>query len=387
LERQYNKGSVASVLGKEKTMTFRQRHWRHAIVVGLLVMTGLGLYLTTWRSALGPLLPTDQAVHEWGGLVYTAALLGWSARFFPWVGHPSNSPPYTRWAFFFLVMLGVTGVGLLVGPSWTRAVATVGHAAFAAAFILWSLWHLVVAWPVKRRAHPDRAMTWWQQYRLSRRSLLRWMGSAFVAVPAVLALPSMSRVVAGRTVGKLGGLAQNAGALPGFVPYTVVGGYPNIARDDWRLTLFVDDDRRQWTFAEWDRFPKTSLVYTFRCVTGWSVPNVQVTGVNLEQFLLAAGWDPARHPWVLFYSGDGVYTESLSAAQIHQYQPIMASTMDGEPLSVSQGFPVRLLVPNMYGYKSIKWLVGIRLTTEDQLGYWEQRGYPEDAYFGSYWGV
>lgn len=367
-------------------MTFRRRHWRHVLVVGLLVLTGLGLYLTAWRSALGPLLPADQAVHEWGGILYTVALVGWSTGFFPWVGKRADSPPYTRWAFFFLIMLGVTGAGLLVGPSWTRSLATVGHAGFAAAFIVWSLWHLVAAWPVKARRAPEAARVPWQRYRMSRRSVLRWAGAAVVAVPAALALPSLTRVVAGRTLGRLGGLAQNSGALPGFVPYTVVDGYPHIARDAWRLTLLAGDTRRQWTFAEWDRLPKTAFTYTFRCVTGWSVPGVRVTGVNLEGFLLGQGWDPKQFPWVLFLSGDGVYTESMSATQIHQYQPVMASTMDGQPLPVSQGFPVRLLVPNMYGYKSIKWLVQIQLATDDRLGFWEQRGYPENAYFGSYLG-
>ena len=367
-------------------MSFRTRHWRHVILIGLLVITGLGLFLTGWRTALGSLLPADQLVHEWGGVLYTLALIGWSARFFPWPGPVRHAPPYTRWAFFFLLMLGVTGIGLLVGPSWTRSIATVGHAAFSAGFVIWAGWHLVRAWPVKKPAPQERPATSWQRQLVTRRRFLRWGGAAVVAVPAVLALPTMSRMVIGRTLGRVGGAGQNESALPGFVPYTVVNSYPNIPEDQWRLTLLAGASKKQWTFAEWNALPKVHFTYTFHCVTGWAVPNVAVTGVNLEHFLLQNGWDPRRHPWVLFYSGDGVYTESMSAEQIHKFQPVMASTMEGRPLPRSQGYPVRLLVPNMYGYKSIKWLIGIRLANQDQIGYWEVRGYPENAYLGSYLG-
>lgn len=365
-------------------MSFRSRHWRHVLVVGLLVLTGLGLFLTGWRTALGPLLPDDQIVHEWGGLLYTVALVGWSARFFPWPGPVRHAPTYTRWGFFFLVGLGVTGVGLLVGPSWTRSIATIGHAAFAAGFVLWAAWHLVRAWPVRKTAPPETPATAWQRQLVTRRRILRWGGAAVVAIPALLALPTMSRLVIGRTLGRVGGVGQNEQALPGFVPYTVVNSYPDIPRDHWRLTLLSKTAKKQWTFAEWDRLDKVAFSYTFHCVTGWAVPHVSVTGVNLERFLLDNGWDPGREPWVLFYSGDGVYTESMSAREIHQFQPVMASTMEGQPLPRSQGYPVRLLVPNMYGYKSIKWLIGIRLTTEDQLGYWEVRGYPQNAAINGY---
>jgi len=365
-------------------LTYRARHWRHVILAGLLVMTGLGLFLTAWRSALGPWLPADQVVHEAGGVLYTLALVGWSARFFPWPGPARHAPPYARWGYFFLLMLGITGLGLLAGPSWTRSIATVGHAAFAAGFVVWAGWHLIRAWPARPRATRETPATGWQRRLVSRRRFLRWGVAAAVAVPSVLALPTMGRLVIGRTLGDAGGAGRDASALPGFVPYTVVNGYPRIPKDAWRLTLLADGHKKQWTFSEWDRLPKVHFRYTFHCVTGWAVPDVAVSGVNLERFLLDNGWEPVREPWVLFCSGDGVYTESMSAEQIHRFQPVMASTMEGRPLPVSQGYPVRLLVPDMYGYKSIKWLIGIRLAAHDQLGYWEVRGYPEDAYLGSY---
>jgi DMSO/TMAO reductase YedYZ molybdopterin-dependent catalytic subunit len=360
-------------------MRFRRKHWRHVLVVGGLYLTGLGLFLATWRTALGPLLPVDQVVHEAGGIAYGLAVVALGARFFPWpVGEPSR-PAYAQWAFFFLVMLTLSGVGLLVGPSWVHALATVLHAGFGAAFLVWAGVHLVRHWPfaVRRRVTTPAGRL------VSRRRFLRWAGAALVSVPAWLAWPTMSRVVLG-SLGGSGPVGQTADALPDFVPYTVVDGYPRIARSEWRLHVQGFGADRVLTWDDFSALPMTEIVFNFRCVTGWDVPGVRARGVQLEPFLTSLGWDPREQPWLLFYSGDGVYTESLSAEQVRAFQPLLAAWFDGAPLPVSQGYPVRLLVPGMYGYKSIKWLVGIRAAKADELGYWEVRGYPENAYIGSY---
>ncbi|MCL5972035.1 MAG: molybdopterin-dependent oxidoreductase [Firmicutes bacterium] len=357
-------------------MSFSQRHWRHAILVGLLVITGFSLYLASWRSALGPLMPAVQIVHEWGGVVYGVALIGWSMRFYPWP-REHGSPPFTKWAFFFLVMLFVSGMGLLVGPSWTRSIATVVHGLFAGIFVIWVAYHLVVHWPVSVNKNRQ------PRINFARRRMLRWVVGAVVTASVLEAVPSVLTMVSGRVFQK----GSNNGALPGFVPYTVVGGYPNIALETWRLTVDGVPDRKDYTLEQLMTFGIERRHINFQCVTGWAVDGIEFTGIDLENFLSAVGWQPVDHPWILFYSGDGVYTESLSADQISQYRPLLAYQIDSRPLPQSQGYPLRLLVPGMYGYKSIKWLVRIELASHDVLGFWEQRGYPENAYFGSYMGV
>ena len=125
----------------------------------------------------------------------------------------------------------------------------------------------------------------------------------------------------------------------------------------------------------------------FTCVTGWAVDGVRFRGVDLQEMLLAFGWQPARQTWVTFRSGDRVYWDGLDARQIARFRPLVAWEIDGRPLPRAQGAPVRLVVPGMYGYKSVKWLTGIALGQEAVMGYWEERGYPEDAYIGSYQGI
>lgn len=356
-------------------MNFRKKHWRHAMVLGLLVLTGFALFLSSWRRAIGPGFAIVQWVHIVGGILYGVAIVGWSRTFYPWA--PSGAdrprgPGYARWGYFFLVMVLLSGLGLLTGPSPTRALATILHGLSSLALIIWVAWHLVSRLPLWKKPSGE-----WQ---VSRRRAVRWVAGAAVMVPIVMGVPTLAKMLSGRVLAK----GSNRGALPGFVPYTVVNGFPDIPKERWRLRLHGLVDTKTWTWEGYTTLPQKAYTLNFRCVTGWVVPHVEFSGVDLEQFLLSQGWNPQHDPWVTFYSGDGVYTDTLNAKQIHQYRPLLADHIDHRPLPRAQGFPVRLLVPNMYGYKSVKWLVGIKVGKTPETGFWEERGYPQNAYFGSY---
>lgn len=342
------------------------------MVLGLLVLTGFALFLSSWRRAVGPIFAEVQWIHEIGGILYGIAIVGWSRWFFPWLPKKDGSkfgPGYARWGYFILLMLVVSGLGLLVGPSPTRSLATILHAVFSAALVVWAVWHLLTRLPLWKKPSGE--------WHLSRRRTLRWMSAAIVAAPVVGGLPALLNMLNGRLAAK-----SRSDALPGFVPYTVVNGFPHISRKEWRLAMHGLGSSVSWD--EFRSLPRKSITINFRCVTGWVVPHVAFAGVDLEQFLTSRGWNPSTHPWVTFYSGDGVYTDTLNAAQIHEYQPLLADTIDHQPLPVTQGYPVRLLVPKMYGYKSVKWVVGIQVSRTARPGFWEERGYPQNAYFGSY---
>ncbi|OLZ11585.1 molybdopterin-dependent oxidoreductase [Sulfobacillus thermosulfidooxidans] len=357
---------------------FYRRHWRHAAILGLIVLTGFGLFLPEWRKAAGNHFALVQTIHEWGGLFYGLAVLGLGGMFYPWpTKSPAKSPGFTRWAYFFIVMLFISGVGLLIGPSWTRSIATVTHAIFAFVFVGWVVWHLVAHIPIRIGKKKPFTLS------LARRHFLGWAIGTAATLPVLWSLPSLAKVVSGRTIQQ----GEVQGALPGFVPYTVTNGYPAIDPATYHLEVNVPGNPIRLSYEQFKALPMIERKINFQCVTGWAVDGVSFLGVDLEKFLLSKGWDPKEKPWVLFYSADGVYTESLSAEQIHQYQPLIAWQIDHRPLPQSQGFPLRLLVPGMYGYKSIKWLYKIDFADQDVLGYWEQRGYPENAYLGSYNGL
>jgi DMSO/TMAO reductase YedYZ molybdopterin-dependent catalytic subunit len=133
--------------------------------------------------------------------------------------------------------------------------------------------------------------------------------------------------------------------------------------------------------ADLEAMPPTKLVRSFQCVTGWRVPDVHWTGVRLGYLLDQAGVAPEGKA-LLFESFDGVYTESLTMAQARLPDVIIAYQMLGAPVTRPHGGPVRLYIPEMYGYKSIKWLSKISVTDVEGSGYWEQYGYDLNAWIG-----
>ncbi len=83
-----------------------------------------------------------------------------------------------------------------------------------------------------------------------------------------------------------------------------------------------------------------------------------------------------------FVSAEQPYEDSLTLQQALLPDVMLAYEMDGQPLRREHGAPVRLVIPDMYGYKSVKWVNRIELRTSAPTGYWEQHGYDVDAWLG-----
>jgi DMSO/TMAO reductase YedYZ molybdopterin-dependent catalytic subunit len=83
-----------------------------------------------------------------------------------------------------------------------------------------------------------------------------------------------------------------------------------------------------------------------------------------------------------FISMEQPYVDTLSMAQTTLPQVMLAHTMGKAPLSRAHGAPMRLIIPEMYGYKNVKWLHRIELVSQLEAGFWEQRGYDVDAWVG-----
>jgi DMSO/TMAO reductase YedYZ molybdopterin-dependent catalytic subunit len=109
------------------------------------------------------------------------------------------------------------------------------------------------------------------------------------------------------------------------------------------------------------------------CVTGWSVLGARFEGVPLQELARRARPRPAaRH--VIFEAAHG-YTANIPIEEALTDNVCVAHRLDGRPLARAHGGPVRAVVPDLYFWKSAKWLTGIRFVTRDEPGYWEQRGY------------
>ena len=165
-----------------------------------------------------------------------------------------------------------------------------------------------------------------------------------------------------------------------FRIYSVSGNYPAISRRAYRLEVTGMVDRPMtFTLSDLQAMPATSYKKTFQCVTGWTVPDVEWRGVQLSHILNLVGVQPGAVA-LTFESYDGADGESLTIDQAHLPDVLVAYEMLGAPITREHGAPVRLSVPQMYGYKSLKWLSAIRVVDHVHLGYWELNGYPANGW-------
>lgn len=173
------------------------------------------------------------------------------------------------------------------------------------------------------------------------------------------------------------------GLLPGgdrFRIYSITGTFPKVSRTKYRLKVSGLVERpTTFTLADLQSMPKTSFTKDFMCVTGWRVPDVHWEGVKLSDILDHVGVQPGAVA-ISFDSCDHADSESLSLEQARLPDVIVAYSMLGAPVTLEHGGPVRLYVAPMFGYKSLKWLSGIRVVNAVEPGFWEQNGYPVNGW-------
>jgi DMSO/TMAO reductase YedYZ molybdopterin-dependent catalytic subunit len=127
--------------------------------------------------------------------------------------------------------------------------------------------------------------------------------------------------------------------------------------------------------------PRARQTTTFHCVTGWTVDNVHWEGVRGTTLIdLVKPLPSARY--VTLQSMEEPYTDQITVQQLALPDVMLAHTMNGKPLSRAHGSPMRLIIPEMYGYKNVKWVRELRFVSKLAPGYWEQRGYDIDAWVG-----
>ena len=141
------------------------------------------------------------------------------------------------------------------------------------------------------------------------------------------------------------------------------------------------EEPRSFTYAQLRSLPRSEQVSTFHCVTGWSVEDVHWAGVRMSHVLeLVRPREAARV--LTFESAEKPYVDTLTLGQARLGDVLLAYELDGKPLPREHGAPVRLVIPEMYGYKNVKWVERVVLGATAAPGYWEQRGYDTDAWVG-----
>ena len=157
-------------------------------------------------------------------------------------------------------------------------------------------------------------------------------------------------------------------------PVLHVGDVPTYAPGEWSLRIFgLVDTPFELDEAELRAMEPTRLVTDIHCVTKWSKFDTVWTGVPVRTLLERAGVAPeATH--VVGHAEYG-YTANVPLADLLRPESMVVYAYDDADIEPIHGGPVRLLVPNLYFWKSPKWLRGLELRAGDVPGFWERNGY------------
>jgi DMSO/TMAO reductase YedYZ molybdopterin-dependent catalytic subunit len=177
-------------------------------------------------------------------------------------------------------------------------------------------------------------------------------------------------------------LVGNLFPVGGWRIYTISGSMPLFDAKSWRLEISGLVRRpASISYEQLLALPRTSQVSTFHCVTGWTVENVRWSGVRFRHLLDLVEPLPTAKA-IRFVSAEEPYNDSLTVAQALLPDVLLATELDRQPLSRPHGAPARVVIPQMYGYKGVKWLNRIELLPYQPTGYWEGLGYDQNAWVG-----
>lgn len=122
--------------------------------------------------------------------------------------------------------------------------------------------------------------------------------------------------------------------------------------------------------------PRVKRVVTLHCVEGWS-ERLLFEGVRLADLFAGSGVGGSVKT-VVFHAADG-YSSSLSYDDVKKNDVMLAFRINGRTLDERRGFPFQVVAYSKYGYKWVRWVTGIELTDKPHKGYWEKRGYSNEA--------
>ena len=177
-------------------------------------------------------------------------------------------------------------------------------------------------------------------------------------------------------------LVGNLFPVGGWRIYTISGSMPEFDPKTWRLEIDgLVGKPRSFTYQELRALPRAHQVSDFHCVTGWTVHGVRWSGVRFAHLLDQVEPLPEAKA-IRFVSLEQPYDDSLTLEQLRLHDVLLALDMDGTPLSRPHGSPARVVIPEMYGYKGVKWLTRMELVAHQPTGYWEGLGYDQNAWVG-----
>jgi DMSO/TMAO reductase YedYZ molybdopterin-dependent catalytic subunit len=164
-------------------------------------------------------------------------------------------------------------------------------------------------------------------------------------------------------------------------PVLHAGTVPNTDLATWDFRVFGEVESP--LTLSWDEFtalPTREITTDIHCVTRWSRFDTSFKGVHWSELAKVVKPKPSAR-YVLAHAEQD-FTANVPIAALEDEEALLAYEADGEPLTPEHGWPLRLVIPKRYFWKSAKWLRGIELLDHDEPGFWERLGYHNEA---DYW--
>jgi DMSO/TMAO reductase YedYZ molybdopterin-dependent catalytic subunit len=157
-------------------------------------------------------------------------------------------------------------------------------------------------------------------------------------------------------------------------PVLHYGGIPDIDLATWKFSMIgAIEAEVSFTWDEFMALPQTTLRSDIHCVTHWSKFDNDWTGVTIQEVMKHVQLKPeAKHVMVHSYGG---YTTNIALDELVDEDVLFAHSHNGEPLAKEHGWPLRLVVPKLYFWKSAKWVRGLVFMGDEKPGFWEMYGY------------
>ena len=201
-------------------------------------------------------------------------------------------------------------------------------------------------------------------------------------------MPDWKKLIAGKIAiaqkGSAAGKINNNVRVPAGqkqvnnFPVLDMGIKPCISTADWRLRVFgLVQNELDLDWAAYKALPQIIDISDFHCVTRWSQLDMDWQGVRARD-VLALAMPLSSAKFVTLHGYDG-YTTNLPLEALLDDDVLIAHSVLGQILTKDHGGPARMVVPKRYAWKGAKWLKAIELHEHDRRGFWEVRGYHNEA--------
>jgi DMSO/TMAO reductase YedYZ molybdopterin-dependent catalytic subunit len=157
-------------------------------------------------------------------------------------------------------------------------------------------------------------------------------------------------------------------------PVLHYGPEPHRRLEDWSFRIWgLVEKPISWNWDEFMQMPKVSIVRDISCVTRWTRLDLNFEGVPFKEVISLVKILP-QAKFVMVHAENG-FTTNLPLADLLRDDVLFAYKAEGEELTLEHGWPLRLVVPHLYFWKSAKWVRGLEFLAEDSPGFWEEAGY------------